>query len=754
MISRIFRVGDEASEAGKTEKMLDTVGIKVRDLSTGTFREFDAILQDVAKSWDTLNNTEQMAVAQSIGGTMHYSKFIGLIENLSIATEASEKALNSQGSALIENEKALNSISGKWSILMANLNNTKLSIVEGDDVKNLLDIGIAITSLTQKFTGLKGIMAAMFMLSSKKIAIFDFITKAKDLDTFKSNIKGVYTSLIDFGKSVKDVKITPLINQIKGVDAPARASSVSTAALGTALETAGIKASLAAFKLQAFKAAATFGLGFALSFVIEKLIGFVASVINAKDELKQFNLEMNETMKTDTSSLTQAVELKEQMDIITDKLKSATPSEAVDLNSQLLELQKEMASVLPKTATGYDLSGTAIANNTALIDAMIESKKEEMAINALKFAEENEGFDKTIAKYDEAKKKFEEMQLAQSKGEKYVSHTQPIKVEKNMYTGETEEIDVVTKTKITTKAMKKLNEEVQAYELQMQTTINTVNSLRLAGFSDSQISAMGIDIAAVNRYLKELESNTKSINEIDNSPQVQKVRDLQDKYEALGYSVDDVNAKITDLANADDVTIDAKLTTDSTKVYTEAKAKVQELRQSVYDLNEEQAITPELLASLTSQYPQIMELGAAIEDVGSVQNFLNSQISDQTSLQNTAYQNMIANDKDYYNNKIKNNQEYMDFMNQSINGLLGMQGQSYEIDFGNYASLNDLKSGNLNQFGSFTGSTINSIIDMYNQAYTFDSNNFADLQSMKQGYINALIPAIANWIASKNAPYI
>ena len=73
MLSRIYRIGkDGAEDAGKTEEMLNKVGIAVRKSKT-EFRDLTDILNDVKAKWSEMNGAEQMSIAQQIGGKRIYA---------------------------------------------------------------------------------------------------------------------------------------------------------------------------------------------------------------------------------------------------------------------------------------------------------------------------------------------------------------------------------------------------------------------------------------------------------------------------------------------------------------------------------------------------------------------------------------------------------------------------------------------------------------------------------------------------------
>jgi hypothetical protein len=70
------------------------------------------------------------------------------MENMDIATSATTKALNSQGSALDENQKYLDSITGRLGILRTTIEEAFANAFSVDLIKNLVS---TMTVLVEKF---------------------------------------------------------------------------------------------------------------------------------------------------------------------------------------------------------------------------------------------------------------------------------------------------------------------------------------------------------------------------------------------------------------------------------------------------------------------------------------------------------------------------------------------------------------------------------------------------------------------------
>ena len=149
--SRLTQVLDDSSATGKKlTEIYDSLGIALKD-SEGQIRSTYDILSDLAKQWDNLSKNEQEYIALTSAGSNQVQNFTALMENFSVAVEATATAYNSSGSASKENEKAMDTISKKLQLLRSEFE----QLVIGDGGlqsfgKGLLDVGIAILTSISK----------------------------------------------------------------------------------------------------------------------------------------------------------------------------------------------------------------------------------------------------------------------------------------------------------------------------------------------------------------------------------------------------------------------------------------------------------------------------------------------------------------------------------------------------------------------------------------------------------------------------
>lgn len=79
----------------KYSQALEQVGVSVLDVN-GELRNMDSILDDLGARWDTLNNAQKVALAQTVGGVRQYNNLISLMDNY---TQFQELVSGAEGSS-------------------------------------------------------------------------------------------------------------------------------------------------------------------------------------------------------------------------------------------------------------------------------------------------------------------------------------------------------------------------------------------------------------------------------------------------------------------------------------------------------------------------------------------------------------------------------------------------------------------------------------------------------------------------------
>ncbi len=87
---------EDGVDLNKYTKALQSVGVEVLDVN-GELKDADTILDDLASRWETLNNAQKVALAQTVGGVRQYNNLISLMDNYERFQELVAGAQGSEG---------------------------------------------------------------------------------------------------------------------------------------------------------------------------------------------------------------------------------------------------------------------------------------------------------------------------------------------------------------------------------------------------------------------------------------------------------------------------------------------------------------------------------------------------------------------------------------------------------------------------------------------------------------------------------
>jgi TP901 family phage tail tape measure protein len=168
---------DEATSA------LESVGIATKNMN-GEMRSVTDILNELHSKWDSLSDAQQQNMGVTLAGRYQLSRFLALMNNYEMGLDATETALNSQGSAMRENEKYLQS-------MQAQINNlkvawTEMSLAFGKDflgatfvgvvqlLKNMAEAGTAVAEGIGVLPVLFGVIGTALVVLSPRMRTFAF----------------------------------------------------------------------------------------------------------------------------------------------------------------------------------------------------------------------------------------------------------------------------------------------------------------------------------------------------------------------------------------------------------------------------------------------------------------------------------------------------------------------------------------------------------------------------------------------------
>lgn len=171
--SRLRGIGDEGEVVPTLAKDFKAVGIEIQN-ADGSFRNIYDIFKDFSEVYKTLDDLTKESLLEKIAGKRQKNILIGLVENFDTAEMALEEALNSAGSVAEANEKYLDSLSGRLTVLKAEWQSLTQTIVDSDLTKLLIG---ALTDLIKLFNSLNTtignltISVSAFLIGFKTFAL-------------------------------------------------------------------------------------------------------------------------------------------------------------------------------------------------------------------------------------------------------------------------------------------------------------------------------------------------------------------------------------------------------------------------------------------------------------------------------------------------------------------------------------------------------------------------------------------------------
>lgn len=323
----------------------------------GTLKNTYDLLGELADVYPTLTAAEKAYVTETIAGKYQAQNAAAILSNWKTAVDATATALDSQGSAMKENSKYLDSIQGRMANFNSAFEQLSQSVMSSDLIKWFIDLGTAIVNIANSDFG-KFLTKFTLLFVSTKSGI---VIIGKLIDTFKK-----------FGKSISSTySVLQKYNELNIL------TKNSTNGVVTAEEAKILvqgKAILTQLALNAAIAAGT---------II--LMAAVSAYQNAKaaqeEQIKQVS-ENAQAYEDEASSIDNTIKkfqsLRETLDDNTSNYQ-----DALSAREELIEIQKSLKKEYGDEADDIDLV-------TGSISEQIEKLKELKAQRAKDYLNDNQ----------------------------------------------------------------------------------------------------------------------------------------------------------------------------------------------------------------------------------------------------------------------------------------------------------------------------------------------------------------------------
>lgn len=262
-------------------------------IDENTYKSTFQILQDLSRVWgDITNEMDKSNLLEMLGGKRNANIVAAILQNFSVAEEALATSLNSSGSALQENEKVLDSIKGKITLLQTAFENLSKRVINGEAFKTLIDLATALLDvlnlLLTPLEWLNGFFGSFGILGAAAVRV---------LTSLKISFAGIKTTILGFMK----IKLGNIIGN---------------AGAAFSLFTESVKQGNG--KLKSFKdvvSAATVGVNW-WTLAIQAGILAISLISNS---IKKHTQELEDAAKTSREELEKTkTELKEFQDLVTE----------------------------------------------------------------------------------------------------------------------------------------------------------------------------------------------------------------------------------------------------------------------------------------------------------------------------------------------------------------------------------------------------------------------------------------------------
>jgi len=242
---RLQGMNDEGEESLEVQAQMETLfnkmGISVYKAG-GELKNTYEILESLAKVYPELTNAEKAYVTETIAGKFQAQNAAAILNNWKTAVEATETAMNSQGSAAKENARVLESIQGYIQKLNNEWEKLSKNLVKSDYIKGVLNLAIGALKALNSGIGqfvIKSTAATVAMrVSTQQLTKQIVKWKLQNLETKKAQKEN--NGLIASFKSLKEYigyvtgKITLDTNKKKAQIAVNKALAGSQLALNLA----------------------------------------------------------------------------------------------------------------------------------------------------------------------------------------------------------------------------------------------------------------------------------------------------------------------------------------------------------------------------------------------------------------------------------------------------------------------------------------------------------------------------------------
>ena len=658
IMARTMRVGSLDSSVTyddmlKTEKALASIGVAIRNLETNEMRGFKEIMSELHDKFYDLDEATQSYVADAMGGAQRLSVVFAMLKSQTRADEFLEIANNSSGTALETQAIWAESLEAKLKDLSNAATIFWQTFIDSNAYHSVIESLTSIINFTTQLVDNFGAFPPVLFAVSAAFTTFNAQLR-ENISMITSNLIPAYGALTG-SLELKGVSLTQSLEKDKASIALLRTKiaqykelGLSTTYFNTALKakTSAVKQDTLALigntvATTALQAATSLGLSLAISAAIglfNKMVKSIKTteerVTDLQDSIASFRETLDAVNKADVDINTYQKANEE--------LKSLT--EGTDEHaSKLEEIQRLRESI----ASAGDEYNSILKNTNLTLDEQIKLIKESNMLRLREAAKEFESETKqsTIDNLQE---------LIERQAKQYVEQEATIA---QMRRDGLDTLEYYNGTFIDLSDYEKWHEELGDTLKRNYIDLTEING-ELLYFEQGG--------ARVSLQIKEVSDGTQAI---------------LDGLIGVTDELSDANGEAETFNNTIGKT--AEELRKTTEDYVDITKNLKEARELLSKIQED-GMTLDNASQMLNLFE---DFTGNITDAVSVQEFLNNKISEMAQTQKDTYKEMIAEDENYWKQKVLNSDNWKDHVN-SVNEnvkefgrqILGEESQDF-IDF-------------------------------------------------------------------------
>lgn len=315
------------------EALFGKLGLSVYK-TDGSLKSTYEILKDLAPVYKEATAAEKAYITETIAGKYQAQNAAAILNNFETALAATETALSSEGSAMKENSKYLDSIQGKIANFNSAFEQLSQNIISSDLIKWFVDLGTTILNIANSdFSKFTAKLLALFVLSKSGIALIGKL--GSGFLKFSTSIKNTYT----------------LLQKYTEISAAAKASTNSMVTAEKAKILVDGKAAMSQLALNA-------ALG-GIALVLATGITLWQKYQQAEQEAMQKVVDDSNALTGKNSDIDNMSSKIQQLRDITDS-SSSSYKESADARKELIDIQNDLINNYGAEADKIDLVSGSI----------------------------------------------------------------------------------------------------------------------------------------------------------------------------------------------------------------------------------------------------------------------------------------------------------------------------------------------------------------------------------------------------------